>query len=137
MNERTHFFIKIYLTHFILERVDVSVVCERWIEKHILSERGLRLPISSSRNQGVPTSAPPCKLVRDVSARLRVPRSTAVLCTQSKSDLVVLITWAPSGYTPVVPECADRAVVYKSQRYSLSKHTGSLETNRKTMAYVI
>ena len=25
MNERTHFFIKIYLSHFILERVDVSV----------------------------------------------------------------------------------------------------------------
>ena len=32
MNERTHFFIKIHLSHFILERVDVSVVCERWLE---------------------------------------------------------------------------------------------------------
>ena len=32
-NERTHFFIKIYLSHFILERVDVSVVCERWAER--------------------------------------------------------------------------------------------------------
>ena len=32
MNERTHFFIKIYLWHFILERVNVSVVCERWVE---------------------------------------------------------------------------------------------------------
>ena len=39
MNERTHFFIKIYLSHFILERVDVSVVCERWKERHILRER--------------------------------------------------------------------------------------------------
>ena len=29
MNERTHFFIKIYLSHFILERFDVSVVCVR------------------------------------------------------------------------------------------------------------
>ena len=30
MNERTHFFIKnMYLSHFIL---DVSVVCERWVE---------------------------------------------------------------------------------------------------------
>ena len=29
MNEQTHFFIKIYLSHFILERVDVSVVYER------------------------------------------------------------------------------------------------------------
>ena len=32
MNERTHFFIKIYLSHFILERIDVSVLCERWVE---------------------------------------------------------------------------------------------------------
>ena len=33
MNERTHFFIKIYLSHFILERVDVGCVWEvswRW-----------------------------------------------------------------------------------------------------------
>ena len=32
MNERTHFFIKRYLSHFILERVDVSVMCEKWVE---------------------------------------------------------------------------------------------------------
>ena len=31
MNERTHFFIKIYLSHFILERVEVGCVCERWV----------------------------------------------------------------------------------------------------------
>ena len=29
-NERTHFFIKIYLSHFLLKRV-MLVVCERWI----------------------------------------------------------------------------------------------------------
>ena len=39
MNEQTRFFIKIYLSHFILERVDVYVVCERWVERHILRER--------------------------------------------------------------------------------------------------
>ena len=31
MNERTHFFIKIYLSHFILERV-MFLVCKRWEE---------------------------------------------------------------------------------------------------------
>ena len=31
---------------------------------------------------------------------------------QSKSDRVVLITWSPSGYTPVVPNCPDRAVIF-------------------------
>ena len=107
MNERTHFFIKIYLSHFILERVDVSMVCEKWLERHIYLERGLLLSISSSRSQGVPTLAPPCKLVRDASARLRVPRSTTILCL-SKSDRVVLITWSPSGYTSVAPEYPDR-----------------------------
>ena len=30
MNERTHFFIKIYLSHFILDRV-MFLVCERWV----------------------------------------------------------------------------------------------------------
>ena len=64
MNERTYFFITIYLSHFILERVGVSVVCERDGWRDIYSERRL-LPISSSRSQGVPTLAPPCKLVRD------------------------------------------------------------------------
>ena len=31
MNERIHFFIKIYLSHFILEKV-MFLVCERWVE---------------------------------------------------------------------------------------------------------
>ena len=73
----------------------------------IYSERGLLLPISSSRSQWVPMLAPLCKLVRDASHRLRVPRSTAILCTRSKSDRAVLITWSPSSYTPVRPECPD------------------------------
>ena len=68
--------------------------------RDIYSERKL-LPISSSRSQGVPTLAPPCKLIRDASGQLHVPRSTAILCTLSKSDCVVLITLSPSSYTPV------------------------------------
>ena len=40
MNELTHFFIKnIYPAHFILERVDVAVVCEGRVERHILTEK--------------------------------------------------------------------------------------------------
>ena len=37
MNERTHFIKNI--SHFILERVNDSVVCERWVVRHILRER--------------------------------------------------------------------------------------------------
>ena len=135
MNERTDFFIKIYLSHFILERVDISVVCERWVKRHILSER------TSShiffQEPAVPTLAPPCKLVRDASARLRVPRSTAIPCPQSKSASVVLVTSSPSGYIPVVPECSDHTAVYLWKFDILPKHSGSLGTNRKSMSYVI
>ena len=106
MNERTHSFIKIYLTHFILERVDVSVVCERWVERHILRERTSSSHILFQEPEGA-NACTPCKLVRDASDRLRVPRSTAILCTLSKSDRMVLITWSPSSYTPVRPECSD------------------------------
>ena len=35
------------------------------------------------------------------------PSFDPILSTLSKSDRVVLITWSPSGYTPVVPKCPD------------------------------
>ena len=91
MNERTHFFIKIYISHFILERADVSMMCERWVEGHILWER------TSShvffQEPGLPTAAPLASSSETTSVRLHVPRSTAILCPLSKSDRVVLITW--------------------------------------------
>ncbi len=107
-NQRTNTLIykNMYLSHFILERVDVSVVCERWVERHILRER------TSSSHIFLPTLAPRCKFVRDAPDWLRVPRSTPILCTLSKSDCMALITRSPSGYTPVVPERPDRAAVY-------------------------
>ena len=66
MNERTHVFIKIYLSLLILERVDVSVVSERWVERHIYSERGLFLSISSSRCQG-------CQRLRPLASLSETP----------------------------------------------------------------
>ena len=104
MNQWTHFFIKIYLSRFILDRVDASVVGERWVERHILRER-----TSSHIFFREPMGANPCKPLAslDTSDRLRVPHSTAILSTLSKSDHVVLITWSPSGYTPVRAVCPD------------------------------
>ena len=46
INKRAHFFIKIYLSHFILERVDVSVVCERWGETTAILTQLLLLTIA-------------------------------------------------------------------------------------------
>ena len=110
-----------YLSHFILIRVDVSAEWD--MDRETYTQRGL-LPISSFRSQGVPTLAPPCKLVRDASGQLRFPRSTAILCTLSKSHRVVLITWSPSGYTPVEPECPDRAVLFTNQNVTACQAHG-------------
>ena len=126
MNERTYFFVKIYLSHFILERVDVSVVCERCVERHILKERTSSSHIFFQE----PGRANACTLLQ---ARRRRLWWTVILCTLSKFDRVALITWSPSSYTPVVPE----ALMCCHIRDSLSKHTGSLGTRRKSMSYVI
>ena len=96
--------------------------CVRDGWRDIYSERGL-LPIYSSRNQGVLTLAPPCKPVRDAPDRLRVPRSTAILCIMFISERVVLITWFPSGYTPVVPEWPDRAALYTKHNVTACQST--------------
>ena len=117
MNERTHFFIKIYISHMFL-----WCVRDGW--RDIYSERWLLFPISSSRSQGEPTLAPPCKLIRDASGRLRVPRSTAILSTLSKSHCVVLITWSSSVYSPVRPECPDRAVLFTNQNVTACQAHG-------------
>ena len=85
MNERTHFFIKIYISHTLFSKGLMFLWCVRDGWRDIYSERGLLLPISSSRNQEVPTLAPPCKLVRNASGRLRVPISTAILSIIPKS----------------------------------------------------
>ena len=82
MNERTHLFTKIYLSHFILERDDVSVVCDRWVERHMLRER----PSSSYiffQEPRVANAYTFYKFVREATDRLRVPRSTAILCILS------------------------------------------------------
>ena len=97
--------------------------CVRDGWRDIYSERGLLLSISSFRSQGVPTLAPPRKLVRDASGQLRVPRLTAILCTLSKSDRMVLITWPPSGYTPVVTDCPDCAVLFTNHNVTACQST--------------
>ena len=106
MNERTYFSIKIYLSHFILEWFDASVVCERWVERHILRERTSSSHIFFQEPAGANAWAPLQARQRRFG-RLRVQRSNAILCTLSKSDCVVLITWPPSGYTPVRSEGPD------------------------------
>ena len=60
-----------------------------------------------------PGGANTCTLLRAVWSETLTPLLSCVslarlpiLCTQSKSDRVV-ITWSPSGYTPVRPDCHD------------------------------
>ena len=123
MNERTHFFIKRYIPQTLFSKGLMFLWCVRHGWRDIYSERGLFLPISSSRRQGVLTLAPPRKFVRDTSHRLRVPRSNVILYTLFKFDRVVLITWSPSGYTPVRPECPDRAVLFTNHNVTACQRT--------------
>ena len=112
MNEQTQFFIKIYLSHFILKRVDVSVACERWVVRHILRER-------TSSSYMFFQDARGCQRLHPLASSSETPqfgcvsfRSTLILCTLSKSDHVVLITWSPSRYTPIAPDCPDCDVIF-------------------------
>ena len=108
MNERTHFFIKIYLTLFILERVDVSGVGERWVERHIYSGRGLLLPISSTGSQGVPTLAPPCK-----QRRLWSPACPTLDSRRYLHSVFNLTAWfSLCGLLPVTHLCGPDCPVY-------------------------
>ena len=97
--------------------------------RDIYSERGLLLPISSSRSQGVPTLAPPCKLVRDACDRLRVPRSTAIFC-----HCLNLTAWFSSrDLLPVTHLLYPSALMCCLIRDRLSKYSRSLGTNWKSV----
>ena len=111
MNERNTSLEK-YLSHFILEKGPRSVVS--WeIDGETYTQRGyFFLSHIFFREPGVPTFASPppgsrvIREVRNATDRLRVPGPTPDSLALSKSDLVI-ITWSPSGYTPVGPDCLD------------------------------
>ena len=89
-----------YLSHFILERVDVSVVCERWVETQILRER-----TSSHIFFQEPGGANACTPLQ--ARHLWSAACPSLNCDSLHSVRVVLISWSPSSYTPVWPECPD------------------------------
>ena len=117
MNEQTHFFMKIYLSHFILEKV--------WeMGGETYTQREDFFPYLLPRARRYQRLHPLVSSAETTSVRLRVPRSTAILCTLSKSHRVVLITWSPSGYTPAVP---DRAVLFNIHMTACQSTLGHLE----------
>ena len=122
-NKRTNSLLyNIYLSHFILEMVDVSVVCKRWVERHILRER----TSSSNIFFQEPGGANACTPLQARQRRLWSTASPPLDCDSlplSKSDRVVLITWSPSGYTPVVLECPDRAVLFTNHNVTACQST--------------
>ena len=102
----TLFFIKIYLI-LVSKRGPLFVVSlrDRWRDIH--SERGLLvlylLPGARGSKRLHPLAS---RIVREASDRLHISCLTLILCTLSKFDRVV-ITWSPSGYTPVGLDCPD------------------------------
>ena len=105
MNKQTHFFIKIYLSDFILDGVNVSVVCKRWMERYILRER-----TSSSCTFFQEPVGNDCTPFQARQRRLWSVACPSLICDSlqsAKSDRVILITWSPSGFTPVQPKLPD------------------------------
>ena len=134
MNEQNTLVYKNISHHFILERGPHFVVGlrDRW--RNIYSERGLLLfPYLLAGARGCQRLCPLAS--RDASDRLRVPRSSPILCTQSKSDHVVFITWSPSGYTPVGPDCPDVLPCLLIAKWQLVKAHGV--TRNEPKIYVI
>ena len=112
-NERneTYLFMKIYLSHFILERGTQFVVSLRDIWRDIYSEKGLLLApylLPGARGcQRLHSLA--SRIVRDntnASDRLRIP---SVTLDSDWTDCLngSHITWSPSGNTPTQPVYLD------------------------------
>ena len=123
MNERTHFFIKICISHTLFSK---GLMFLWWVRdgwRDISQREDFFFPYLIPEARGCQRLHPPCKLVIDASDRLHVPRSTGILSTLSKSNGVVLITWSPSGYTPVVTKCPDRAVLFTNHNMTACQST--------------
>ena len=127
-----------------LQRGPPFVVSLRGRSRDIYFQRGhLSDPIPSSESQGVPTLVPSCKPYRqrrpNASDRQGVPSSTFDSLSLSKSDRV-LITWSPSGYTPVGQDCSDAqpSPCLLITTWQLVKaHGVTRERTEKSMSYVI
>ena len=120
MNERTHFFIKIYLSHFILEMVDDSVACERWVDRHILRER-----TSSHIFFRVPGGANACTPLQ-AETHLIVCVSLARLILSLSLNLTVWFYLR--GLLPVTHLCYDRAALFANHNVTACQSTrGHLE----------
>ena len=102
MNERTHFFIKyiyiyIYITLYSRKGWCFYGVCEMSGETYTLRE-DFFFPYLLPGSRG-------CQHLHLWSAAC--PTLDCNSLPLYKTDRVVLITWSPSGYTPVRPECPD------------------------------
>ena len=99
-----------YISHFILERSPQFVV--NWkIDGETYTQREVFFPYLLSKARWWfqrlhPLANRVVREVKDASARLCVPRLTLDILPLSKSDRMV-ITWSPSGYTPVGLEYPD------------------------------
>ena len=122
MSEWTHFFIKIYASNFILEKG--WCFCGVWEMggETYPKREDFFFPYLLQGARG-------CQRLQPLQARQRrlwsaaCPSLDCYSLHSPESDHVVLITWSPSGYTPVVPECPDRAVLFTNQHVTAFQST--------------
>ena len=126
----------IYFSHFILERVDVSVVCERCLERHILRKRTSSSHICFQEPGG-------CQRLHPLASSSEMPMVGWVSLVRLRFSALCLnlTAWFSSRDPLPVTYLFDLgALIVMSclliKMCQLAKHTGSLGTNQKSMAYV-
>ena len=144
MNEMKHTSLKeIYLLHSILARGTQFVVSLRNRWRGIYSEGGLLPPYLLTGTRGCQRLQPfSSRIIRDdsnASDQLLIPGSTL---DSDWTDCLNLTAWfsyyvVSFRFHTCLTGLHYHPPVYKSQRDSLSKHTGSPGTNPKSMSTVI
>ena len=140
----THFFAKIYLSYFILERGTQFVVSlrDRWRDIYILREGTSFAPYLLLGARG-------CQCLYPFASRIvRRPNASNRLCIHGSTldsdrpdclNLTVWFTWSPSGYTAAQPAYPDAlpSPCLLITTWQLVKAHGSQGTNPKSMSTVI
>ena len=138
-NERTNrlLYNNMYLLHFLLKRVDVSVVCERWVERHILRERTYSSHIFFKEPGGANVGT----LLQARQRRLWSAACASLDCDSLHLCLTLTAWFSSRDLFPVTHLFDLSAMIVLSclliKMWQLEKYTGSLGTNRKSMVYVI
>ena len=133
MNEQAHFFIKICISHTLFSKMLMFLWCVRDGWRDIYSERGLLLPWAKG-----------CQRLHPLARSSETPLIGCVFLARLRFSALCLnltVWFSTLDLLPVTHLSGLSALIVLSclliKMWQLAKHTRSLGTNRKSMAYVI